>query len=203
MAARDGSTLPLAAPLIAANADQIDAPEALLQGLLAGEWGELSAELANKVKVALAFGGMAQVLLARFDRAYGYVDQHGWIADFDAVAEASFSETEAGELRSVCAGVLSAADAKRFRGLTFHGPEFIKLLTKLTTSNSVDSLGHLLAFHRAVQKSRRGGGAWLRDEQGKLVMQVTGYNGYKSESKFPGLKFSVVRQLLADLGRLE
>jgi hypothetical protein len=33
-------------------------------------------------------------------------------------------------------------------------------------------------------------------------MQVSTYNGYKSEPEFPGMKLAVVRQLLADLGRL-
>ena len=202
VAARDGSTLPLTKPLIAAHADGVDEPEALLEGLLEGRWKELSSELKNKVEVGLAFGRLAKALLTRFDRAYGYVDENGWVADVDAVATASFPANEERELRSLCQSVLSATEARRFRKLQYHGPEFLTLLTKLSSSSGVDSLEYLLMFHRSVQLSRRGGGAWIRDEQGKLVMQVAGYNGYKSEAGFPGLKLSVVRQLLSDLGRL-
>ena len=201
VAARDGSTHPLAERLVAAHSDGVDAPETLLEGLLVGRWEKLASDLFNKVEVALAFGRLARALLRRFDRAYGYVDEHGWVADFDAVAEASFLGNEAAELHGLCKTVRSAHDTHRFRNLQYHGPDFLKLVEKLTTSDATDSLNHLLEFHRSVQRSRRGGGAWLRVEQGKLVVQVTGYNGHKSEPGFPGLKLHVVRRLLADLGR--
>ena len=202
VAARDGSTHPLAERLVAAHADGVDAPEALLDGLLAGRWGELTSDLVNKVEIALAFGGLARALLRRFDRAYGYVDEHGWVADFDAVAQASFPNNEATKLRDLCKAVLLAHDVQRFRELQYHGPDFLTLIEKLATSDATDSLIHLLTFHRTVQRSRRGGGAWLRDEQGKLVLQVAGYNGHRTEPGFPEFKLNVVRRLLADLGRL-
>ena len=202
VAARDGSTHPLAERLVPAHGDGVDAPEALLEGLLAGRWEELTSELVNKVEVALAFGRLARVLLRRFDRAYGYVDEHGWVADFDAVAQASFPDNEATKLHGLCKAVLSARDAHRFRDLQHHGPDFLTLVEKLTTSGATDSLNHLLEFHRRVQRSRRGGGAWLRFDQGKLVVQVAGYNGHKSEPDFPGFKLNVVRRLLADLGKV-
>lgn len=202
LTARDGSTLPLAERLIAAHKDGVDEPEPLLKGFLAGRWGALSPEVASKIQVALAFGRLARVLLACFDRAYGYVDQHGWVAEFGTVAEYAFPDNEMKELRSVCAAVLHASDAARFRQLQYHGSELLTLLHKLTSANINDCLEHLFDFHRSVQRSRRGGGSWLREEQGKLVMQVSGYNGYKSEAGFPGFKLNVVRQLLTDLGRL-
>ena len=202
VAARDGSTHPLAKRLVAAHGDGVDAPETFLEGLLADRWEKLTSDLVHKVEVALAFGRLARVLLRRFDRAYGYVDEHGWVADFDAVAQASFPGNEAAELHGLCKAVRSAHDTHRFRNLLYHGPDFLKLVEKLTTSGATDSLDYLLEFHRSVQRSRRGGGAWLRLEQGKLVVQVAGYNGYKSEASFPGFKLNVVRRLLADLGRL-
>jgi stalled ribosome alternative rescue factor ArfA len=73
----------------------------------------------------------------------------------------------------------------------------------MASANATDCLQHLLNFHQRVQRSRRGGGSWLRPENDKLVMQVAGYSGYKSEVAFPSLKLGVVRRLLADLGRLE
>ena len=202
VAARDGSTHPLAERLVAAHGDGVDAPEALLDGLLTGRWEELTSDLVNKVEIALAFGRLARALLRRFDRAYGYVDEHGWVADFDAVAQASFPTNEATKLRDLCKAVLLAHDVRRFKELQYHGPDFLTLVEKLATSDATDSLIHLLVFHRTVQRSRRGGGAWLRDEQGKLVLQVAGYNGHKTEPGFPEFKLNVVRRLLADLGRL-
>ena len=201
LAARDGSTLPLAERLIAAHKDGIDDPEPLLKKLLAGQWGTLTASVSGKIEVALAFGRLARVLLSRFDRAYGYIDQHGWVANFTAVADASFPSHERNVLRSACSGVLRATDSGKFRKLQFHGPELLTLLIKLTQAGSHDCFTHLLDFHRNVQRTRRGGGAWLREEQGKVVMQVHGYNGYKTNAVFPSFKLNVVRQLLADLGR--
>ena len=202
VASRDGSTLALAERLIAANERGVEDAEALLEGLLAKRWGKLAPDIASKVEVALAFGRLARVLLVRFDRAYGYVDQHGWVADFNTVAEAGFPADEANELRSCCTAVLSAHDARQFRKLQYHGPDLLTLVGRLTTSGPSESLAHLIAFHKSVQRSRRGGGSWLREEQGKLVMQVAGYNGYKSEAGFPNFKLNVVRRLLEDLGRL-
>ena len=203
VAAPDNSTLPLAKQLIAAHADGVDEPEALLSDLFAGRWGELPTAVINKVEVALAFGRLSREILRRFDHAYGYVNEHGWVANFDAVAKSSFPQDKAGELRTLCKTVLATREAGRFRQLQFHGPGFLVLVEKLVSSSTVDSLNHLLAFHREVQRSRRGGGAWLRDDQGRLVLQVAGYNGYKSEPDFPGFKLNVVRRLLSDLGMLD
>jgi hypothetical protein len=76
------------------------------------------------------------------------------------------------------------------------------LLQNLIASGPSESLQHLLSFHRTVQRSRRGGGSWLQEEQGKLVLQVASYTGYRTPADFPGFKLNVVRQLLWDLGRL-
>jgi hypothetical protein len=201
--ARDGSTLPLAECLIAAHKDRVDDPEMLLEGMMTGRWRSLTSDNREKVRGALLFGRVARLLLRRFDRAYGYIDEHGWVADFEAVAAACFPDSEAADLRRACAALLEAPESRRFGSLQFHGPDFLTLLRRLVSSSSTASLEHVLAFHRAVQRSRRGGGSWLRAEQGKLVMQVAGYTGYTSEAAFPGLKLNVVRQLLADLGRLK
>lgn len=202
LGARDGSTQPLAECLIAAHRDGIDDPEPFFEKLLAGRWRTLTPSVSAKVEVALAFGRVARLLLARFDRAYGYVDQHGWVADSNAVADACFPPDEMDALRLACARFLQATESGRFRKLQFHGSELLTLLTKLSHAGTRDCFDQLLHFHRSVQRSRRGGGAWLREEQGKVVMQVAGYSGYKSDAAFPSFKLNVVRQLLADLGRL-
>ena len=203
VASRDGSTLPLSKQLIAAHRDGIDDPEVLLESLMGDQWGNLSPDLADKVTVALAFGRLARVLLQRFNRAYAYIDEHGWVADFSAVAEACFPKSEKREIHSLCSAVLAARLSRRFRKLQYHGPGFLTLLEKLVTSDTKESLEHLLMFHRHVQRTRHGGGVWLRREQKKLLMQVAGYNGYKSEPDFPAFKLNAVRQILSDLGRLE
>ncbi|CAN0628122.1 conserved protein of unknown function [Burkholderia multivorans] len=201
--ARDGSTLPLAECLIAAHRDRVTDPERLLKGMMAGQWQTLTKDHKDKVKVALLFGQIARLLLQRFNRAYGHVHEHGWVADFKETANASFPDFEANELRQACTAMLDAEESKRFKALQFHGPDFLTLLKRLVSSPSTDSLGHMLEFHRVVQRSRRGGGAWLRNEQGKIVMQVAGYSGHTAEAGFPPLKLNVVRQLLDDLGKLQ
>jgi hypothetical protein len=203
LAARDASTKPLAEQIIAAHRDGIDDPEPFFEQLLAARWGLLPSGVAAKVEVALAFGRVARLLLDRFNRMYGYVDEHGWVTDSDAVAEASFPADEMDALRTACAGVIQSKESGRFRQLQFHGPALLTLLTKLSIAGPRDCFAQLLQFHLIVQRSRRGGGGWLREEQGKVVTQVPGYNGYKSDVAFPSFKLNVVRQLLADLGRLK
>lgn len=200
--AKDSSTLPLATSLAAASKDGVTDAEPTLHDLLAGRWGTLTDENRQKVDVALAFGNVARELLGRFDDAYGYVADNGWVADFNEVARASFAEEHLGPLREACAALLETHDARRFRRLQFHGPPLMVLLQNLEASGPSESLQHLLSFHRAVQRSRRGGGSWLQEEQGKLVLQVASYTGYKTPVDFPGFKLNVVRQLLWDLGRL-
>lgn len=200
--ARDGSTLPLAEKVIAAHGDGVVDAEPLLEGMAAGRWGDLGSENQDKVEVALAFGRLARILLRCFDRAYGHVDRAGGVADVHEAAAAAFPSDEAETLRRACGALLASRDAREFGKLRFHGKALLSLATKLQASGPIDSLEHLLAFHREVHRSRRGGGAWLRREGDKLLMQLTGYNGYKSEPSFPGLKFHVVRQLLVDLGRI-
>ncbi len=197
--AHDGSTLEIAKCLIRAHKNHVVDAEILLKGLIAGRWGRLSAETRSKVELALAFGGVARELLQRFNRAYGHVEQQGWVAGIADVAHVAFPPDEAQELRSLCA---SASVSPRFRKLEFHGPGFVSLLTALQTSGPADSLQHLLKFHLQVQRARRGGGAWLREENGTLVLQVAGYTGHKAEAGFPSLKLNVVRRLLGDLGKL-
>ena len=202
ISATDDSTLPLARQLVAAHEDGVGEPQALLEAMHEHRWGELPPEVDEKVQVALTFGRLAREILKRFNHVYGYVEGQGWVADFNAVATECFPNDRADGLRTLCNAMLSASGVKRFRALRYHGTGFLALSKKLTSSGSTDSLAHLLAFHREVQRSRRGGGAWLRSDQEKLVLQMAGYNGHKSEPEFPGFKLNVVRRLLADLGRL-
>lgn len=199
---RDGSTLPFARQIIAADADGVTDAKQLLEGFVAGRWGRLDPENQRKVEVALAFAQVFVLLLERFNRGYGHVDTNNWVTPIADVAEAAFPDAEAEPLRAACSHLREKQDAQRFNKLQFHGREFLQLLTKLLSSDPLSSLNHVLGFHRMVQRSRRGGGAWLREENGKLIMQVRGYNGYKADPVFPSMKLYGVRRLIEDLGKL-
>lgn len=203
LSARDASTLPLANQLIAASEARVEDPEQQLDGMIKGCWEQVSAENSRLLEVARAFGRAARMLIGRFDRAYGHVDRNGWVVDKQTVAAVAFPPNEAEAVRKIAQDVLAAADSSRFRKLQFHGSEFLDVLVKLGSADSVESLDHLLAFHRKVQKARHGGGSWLREDPGKLVIQVAGYTGYKREPSFPSFKLNTVRSLLADLGRIQ
>ncbi|UFX46112.1 hypothetical protein HAP47_0005190 [Bradyrhizobium sp. 41S5] len=201
--ARDGTTLPLAQQLIKASGHGVIDTETLIEGMLAERWGPLAAGVSAKLQAARAFGRLAKEVLGRFNRAYGYVHDHGWTADAADVALEAFPSGETGRLHSLCADMLSVADVARFRKLQFHGPDFVTLIGKLASASDPSSaLDHLLTYHRVVQRTRRGGGAWLRDQQGKLLLQIADYGGYRYGTVFPDLKFGVVRRLLSDLGRI-
>lgn len=199
---KDGSTFQLSQQLRVATGEGIDNAAEILEGMLAGRWGELTDECRSKVELAMCFGSVAQRLLNCFDRAYEYLDQHSWSADRGEVAQAAFPADDFASLQSMCHALTQTDESLRFSQLQFHGPVLLTLLKKLATADQHSALDHLLWFHRTVQKSRRGSGAWIRDESEKLVLNISGYNGYKKTATFPNLKLDVVRQLLADLGRL-
>lgn len=200
--ARDETTLPLAEQLIdSAGGESVDA-ETLLEGMQEGRWGVLTPALLEKVQAAVVFGRLAQELLERFNRAYQHAQDAGWVCSYEAAAQAAFPSDDAGRLWAACKAVLESPASSTFRGLAFHGPAMMRLLPDLHAADSTTALDRLLHFHRAVQRSRRGGGSWLRRQDDKLIVQVTSYNGYKFEAQFPGFKLGVVKRLLRDLGRV-
>ncbi|WP_075083651.1 hypothetical protein [Mariniblastus fucicola] len=200
--AKDGSTLPISQQLVSADNDGEVVIEQILRGILRNKWGEVDSTVEQRVRAAIAFGKLSTHLLSCFDRAYGYVDSHGWIADFRHVASAAFPESESATTRNLCNAVQKASGCRKFGELKFHGPQFLSLVSKLMDAGPAEALEYLLAFHVAVQRTRRGSGAWFRREKTKLVMQVVGYGGFRKEQHFPSFKLNVVRRLLADLGRL-
>ncbi len=199
--ARDGTTLPLAHQLIAAQRDSVFDSVELLEGMLKGRWGPLDPPVRDLVQTAMAFGRFAQLILDRFARAYGSIHTSDWIADFERTAAVAFPTEEMTEVRVACQNVLRAPAAARFRKLVFHGSPMMQLAVELLAADSSTSLDRLLVFHRAVQQSRRGGGSWIRRQDDKLILQVTNYTGHRSDAAFPNFKLWVVRSLLRDLGR--
>jgi len=78
---------------------------------------------------------------------------------------------------------------------------FVELVSKLTAAAPAEALELILANHREVQRERRRS-PWLRQEDGKLVVDVTTYNAGALTAKFPPLKLDVVQSLLRDMGRV-
>ena len=83
-----------------------------------------------------------------------------------------------------------------------HGAAFLRLVEALVEGDSLAALDLLLAYHSDVQRERRRGEGWIRNEAGKLVLVVTSYTARPEAARFPAFKLDVVRTLLTDLGRL-
>lgn len=200
--ARDPITLPLSELVRRAAADGVDEPEAVLDAALAGRWGALAGPLRDHLVVAAAFGRASREILSRFNAAYDAATRAGWIAPRQRVAEAAFPATAASALHRACAALLDAPLAPRLRSLPMHGGAFVQLVTRLRDASPDDALAHLLAYHRRVQQDRHHGGGWLRDDGGKIVVDLTTYTGHRADVPFPPLKIPAVRSLLHDLGRI-
>jgi hypothetical protein len=200
--ARDTGTLQLTKCLIAADADGVQDSEPLLDGIAQGRWGTPDAEVRRLGELGLTFGRVARVLLDCFNRAYQYVEADGWNSDPVAVAAAAFPSESDDELLRVTRSLTNSAQVSRIDGLTFHGPGFMMLVRSIGEGTAVDKLQRLLQFHGQVQQTRRGSAPWLKQERGKLIMQLPGYTGHSTPAAFPPLKLNTVRQLLRDLGQI-
>lgn len=200
--ARDPTTRALARQIETAQRAGVHEAIALLEGMHRGDWGELGDSPRELVGFAWRFGQFAVSLLEHFNRCYEEVFEAGWIANADSVAPAVFSRPETGLLRTRCATLLEHPLRSRFRELHFHGRPLLKLCSELASTDPTTCLEALLNYHREVQRSRRGGGAWIRRDGPKLTLQVTHYRGYRSEVAFPNFKLWTVRNLLRDLGRI-
>ncbi|WP_437737340.1 hypothetical protein [Sorangium sp. So ce1335] len=200
--ARDPITLPLSELIRRAADDGVLDPEAVLDTALAGRWGELSSTLLDHLVLARAFGRASREVLSRLNAAYDAATSAGWIAPRQRVAEAAFPAAASSSLQRACAELLDAPLAPRLRSLPMHGGAFLQLVTRLRDASTDDALAHLLAYHRRVQHDRHHGGGWLREDGGKIVVDLTTYTGHRAQVPFPPLKIPVVQRLLADLGRL-
>ncbi|WP_257445909.1 hypothetical protein [Archangium lipolyticum] len=199
--ARD-CTLALAERIRAAARKGVTAPREFLETALEGRWGPLGDDLRQRLLVALAFGDVYVALQERFDAIYRHIHEAGWVAKKSAVARSVFSPETLKELGSVCTALLAASRAADFQRLEVHGRPFIRLVTQLQGAGPEEALAGLLYYHREVQRDRRSGGAWIREDGDELVLSLGSYGGFAQESGFPSLKMNVVRTLLRDLGRL-
>lgn len=200
--ARDKGTLQLAHCLIDAHQHGVRDTELILEGIWQGRWSRVDAEVRQRVELGLAFGRLASVLLDCFNCAYKHVDEDGWTSRLDAVAAAAFPRERSEELRSLARALADCAESSRIDSLTFHGRPFMAFTRLVGVGSAFDQLQRLLGFHGQVQQTRRGAAPWLRQENGKLVMQSTGYTGHRVPAVFPSLKLNTVQSLLHDLGRM-
>jgi hypothetical protein len=199
--ARD-CTLVLAERIRAATKKGVTAPREFLKSALEGRWGAVNDDLRQRLVVALAFGDVYVALQECFDAAYRYIHEAGWVAKRAAVAASVFTPGQIKKLRPLCAALLDAPRAADFRGLEVHGQPFILFVTQLLEAGADEALAAMLHYHRGVQRDRRSGGAWIREDGDELVLSLGSYTGFSQQVGFPSLKLHVARSLLYDLGRL-
>ena len=197
----DKSTSEIAASLISASNQGIRPSVQFITGLLEGKWGDLSEEVQSNVRFAYKFGQLSALLLKLFNQLYESLLYKGW-TEIKTIAESIFAQDTVAVLHQSCEQLLNESRMQGFRSLNFHGPEFCNLLRDLIRANQIEKLRLLLRFHLRVQRSRRDGTPWVKEDQGQVNLIKTNYNGYKRESQFPNFKFSVVYSLLQDLGKI-
>jgi hypothetical protein len=200
--ARDPHTHAIAQLVKAAsNAGVFDAREVIAGGL-AGRFGAVSTDLRDLLITAQAFGDFMDQLLGVFDRAYACIDQAGWVLSRGTVVTDVFDAAMLGSLRDAAMRLLDAPAVGALRSLPMHGGACVRLADELLVADASDALDRLLNYHATVQRDRRRGGGWIREDGGKLVLDVTSYSARGQADRFPSFKLNVVRSLLVDTGVL-
>jgi hypothetical protein len=185
----------------AALQDLLD-PELVLDEAIGGKLGPVAAEDAELLAFARCFGHMARETLDAFHALYGAIVDHGWVVSRARTIATVFTPERVSRLAEAAARFLDAALLHRFRMLPVHATGFVRLVTSLRQCTADDAFEAFLRFHADIQVQRRTGPAWIRVDGDQLVVDVTGYSGYRAEASFPNLRFGVVQRLLRDLGRL-
>ena len=195
-------TLTLADFLRIASKAGVEEPRAFLEAALRERWGALEPTLHEQLEVALRFGDVRAELLARFDAVYAHVWDSGWKARRTDVVSSTFTRAALTSLQTACQALHDVSGKRRFQSLEVHGKPFLQLVDFLRTAGPSDTFEAIFRFHREVQRNRRGGGSWLREEGDQLVIGLSSYTGFRMDPGFPSLKFNVVRQLMRDLGKM-
>ncbi len=200
--ARDPFTLAVAQFVEVAVKAGVKGPRDILEGAIAGRWGAISPPLQDLLLTARAFGEYMQHLLAAFDRVYTVVERGGWVVPVREVASAAMPETSLAALREASERLLDAPSVTEIRRFPMHGAACLRLASDLSSASGSDALDLLLSYHRNVQRDRRRGAGWIREEGGKLVLDVTSYTARPDVAKFPSFKLDAVRTLLTDMGKV-
>jgi hypothetical protein len=200
--ARDPHTLAVCCLVEAATAAGVREPRDVLDGAIAGRFGVVDERLRDLLVTGRLFGDVTQALVGAFDRTYASLDDAGWVAPRERIAAAAFGASDLLPLREACARLLDAPCVGEIRRFPAHGAAFLRLVDDLRAADTGAALDLLLAYHGAVQRDRRRGEGWIRDEAGKLVLVVTSYTARPDAPRYPSFKLDVVRSLLVDLGRV-
>lgn len=200
--ARDPHTLAISRLVEAATKAGVREPRDLLDGAITGSFGPVDERLRDLLVTARRFGDVMQALVGAFDRVYAGLDHAGWVAPRDRIAAAAFDDGALPALREACARLLDAPCAGEIRRFPAHGAACLRLVDELRTADAGEALDRLLAYHGSVQRERRRGEGWIRDEAGKLVLVVTSYTAHPEAPRHPSFKLDVVRSLLVDVGHI-
>jgi hypothetical protein len=200
--ARDSTTFAVAMLVETATKAGTTAPREILDGALEGRFGSVSPNLRDLLGTARAFGDYMFELVGAFDRVYAAVDRGGWIVARNEVAASAFEGRQLRALQAAGSRLLEAPSVGEIRRFPMHGAACLRLAEDLRSADAGQALDLLLAYHGLVQRDRRRGSGWLRDEGGKLVLVVTSYTARPDNPRFPFFKLDAVRTLLTDMGRL-
>jgi hypothetical protein len=201
-APRDATTLPIATLVESAAKSGVTTARDILDGAIAGRFGRLSPPLRDLLATARAFGDFMRELVGAFDRVYATIDLAGWVVARGKVATSAFDSEHRAALQRAAEQLLDAPSVGEIRRFPMHGAACIRLAEDLRGTDAATTLDLLLAYHSLVQRERRRGSSWIRDDSGKLVLNVTSYTARPDAARFPSFKLDAVRTLLIDVGRL-
>lgn len=199
---RDATTHAVSTVVEAAAKAGVTTPRDVLEGAIAGRFGSLQPGLRDLFSTARDYGDCMQAMVGAFDRVYATIDRGGWVAARAEVASSVFGGTGLTALQSSCARLLDAPEVEAIRRFPMHAAAFLRLVSDLRTANAPTALDLLLGYHGTVQRERRRGAGWIREDGGKLVLIVTSYTARPDTPRFPSFKLDAVRTLLIDVGRL-
>jgi hypothetical protein len=200
--ARDTTTYPIANIVESASKLNVTAARDVLDGAIAGRFGSIGPELKDLLVTARAYGDFMSELVGAFDRVYQRIEQGGLVVPRADVASDAFGSPARSVLKKAAAAILDAPSAVDIRRFPMHGAACLRLAEDLRNANDSDALDLLLDYHALVQRDRRRGAGWIREEGEKLVLSVTSYTARPDSQRFPSFKLDAVRTLLTDVGRI-
>lgn len=200
--ARDSTTYAVSTLVETAAKAGTTAPREILDGAISGRFVDVGPALRDLLVTARAFGNFMFELVGAFDRVYAAIDRGGWIAARGDVAASAFGTRHRTALQKAASRLLEAPSVGEIRRFPMHGAACLRLAEDLRAADASTALDLLLAYHGLVQRDRRRGAGWIRDEGGKLVLVVTSYTARPDDPRFPSFKLDAVRTLLTDTGRL-